>query len=526
MREPGRHAGGMSVGAAHQPAEGRHVVLDGRTLTPAGVVAIARGRAQARMSAAARERNAAAERLVDELLDRGELLYGTSTGVGVLRSAPSALEDAGEHQWRLVRSHAGGGGAPLTVEVLRATMAVRANQIGAGGAGIGEALLDGLLGMLRTGVTPFARELGSLGTGDLTVLAEIGVALGGEGLCWVGDDVVPAAEALAAHGLSPVSSGPRDGIGFMSSNAVSIGQAALVFHDASRLLDSALAVAALSYEAVNADLAVLDPRVHAVRPHHGQLEVARRLRELLGGFEPRERAARRRVHDSFVFRCVPQVEGPLLDALERLASVLAVELNVAGENALMLPRDGVALPNGNFHAGVLTLALDALRGAMAQSASLVAARVSALLDPEVTGLAPQLAQDPGPDSGAMIMEYTAHAAAAEVRSLAATAASQTTSVQSGIESHANFAGHSSRRTSDALGRMAVAVSAELVLAVRALRLRGITPRGPAVRALFDAADACLDPDMADRPLSGDLEAARLLLFDDALWMKSERDDWG
>jgi histidine ammonia-lyase len=380
--------------------------------------------------------------------------------------------------------------------------------------------------MLRTGVTPFARELGSLGTGDLTVLAEIGVALGGEGLCWVGDDVVPAAEALAAHGLSPVSYGPRDGIGFMSSNAVSIGQAALVFHDASRLLDSALAVAALSYEAVNADLAVLDPRVHAVRPHHGQLEVARRLRELLGGFEPRERAARRRVHDSFVFRCVPQVEGPLLDALERLASVLAVELNVAGENALMLPRDGVALPNGNFHAGVLTLALDALRGAMAQSASLVAARVSALLDPEVTGLAPQLAQDPGPDSGAMIMEYTAHAAAAEVRSLAATAASQTTSVQSGIESHANFAGHSSRRTSDALGRMAVAVSAELVLAVRALRLRGITPRGPAVRALFDAADACLDPDMADRPLSGDLEAARLLLFDDALWMKSERDDWG
>jgi histidine ammonia-lyase len=504
----------------------RDVVLDGRTLTAADVVALARARAVARMSASARERNAAAERLVRRLLDRGELLYGTSTGVGVLRSEPSALEDPGEHQWRLMRSHAGGGGAPLTVEVVRAAMAVRANQIGAGGAGIGEGLLDALLGALRAGVTPFARELGSLGTGDLTVLAEIGVALGGEGRCWVGDDVVPAAEALAAHGLEPVTYGPRDGIGFMSSNAVSIGQAALVFHDASRLLDSALAVAALSYEAANADLAVLDPRVHAVRPHHGQVEVARRLRELLGDFEPRERTGRRSVHDAFVFRCVPQVEGALLDALERLEAVLAIELNVAGENALMLPRDDVALPNGNFHAGVLTLALDALRGAMAQSASLVAARVGALLDPEVTGLAPQLAQDPGPDSGAMILEYTAHAAAAEVRSLAATAASQTTSVQSGIESHANFAGHSSRRTSDALGRMAVAVSAELVLAVRALRQRGDRPRGAGVGALFDAADARLDPDMADRPLSGDLEAARLLLFDDALWMKSERDDQG
>ena len=499
------------------------VILDGRTLTPAQVVAIARGRGQARLSGAARERNAAAERLVRRLLERGELLYGTSTGVGVLRESPAATEDPGDHQWRLLRSHAGGGGAPLTVEVVRAAMAVRANQLGAGGAGVGESLVDGLLGALREGVTPFAREIGSLGTGDLTVLAEIGTALGGEGQCWVGDEVLPAAEALAGAGLDPVTYGPRDGIGFMSSNAVSIGQAALVFHDASRLLESALGVAALSYEATGADLAVLDPRVHAARAHPGQVEVARRLRELLGDYEPRERAAGRAVHDAFVFRCVPQVEGTLLDALEHLAAVLAVELNVAGENALMLPRDGVALPNGNFHAGVLTLALDSLRGAMSQSASLVAARVSALLDPEVSGLTPQLANDPGPDSGAMILEYTAHAAAAEVRSLAATAASQTTSVQSGIESHANFAGHSARRTSDALGRMAVAVSAELVLAVRALRLAGRTPAAPGLRGLYGAAAAVLDPDMADRPLSGDLEAARRLLFDDALWMEAERD---
>src|SRR5215207_5793299 len=283
----------------------RDVVLDGRTLTPADVVALARARAIARMSASARERNAAAERLVRRLLDRGELLYGTSTGVGVLRSAPSGREDPGAHQWRLLRSHAGGGGAPLTVEVVRAAMAVRANQIGAGGAGVGERLVDGLLGALREGVTPFARELGSLGTGDLTVLAEIAVALGGEGACWVGDDVQPAGEALAAHGLEPVHYGPRDGIGFMSSNAVSAGLAALVFHDAARLLDSALGVAALSYEATGAALAVLDPRVHAARPHAGQVEVARRLRELLG---PRDRGGRGGpIHDAFVFRCVPQV---------------------------------------------------------------------------------------------------------------------------------------------------------------------------------------------------------------------------
>jgi histidine ammonia-lyase len=443
------------------------ITLDGRNLTPAQVVQIARGRAHAELAPEARERNAAAERLVRELLQRDELMYGVTTGVG-------------------------------------------------------EQLLDALLAALEAGVTPLAREVGSLGTGDLTVLAEIGSALGGEGECWVGDEIVPAGEALASHGLTPVHYGPRDGIGFMSSNAVSIGQAALVFNDASQLLASALGVAALSYEATAADLAVLDPRVHAARPHPGQVEVARRLRHLLPATEGRPPGAA--VHDAFVFRCVPQVEGTLLDALNHLEAVLAIELNVAGENALMLPGDATALPNGNFHAGVLTLALDSLRGAMAQSASLTAARVSALLDPDVTGLAPQLAQDPGPDSGAMILEYTAHAAAAEVRSLAATAASQTTTVQSGIESHANFAGHSSRRTSDALSRMAVAVSAELVLAVRALRLRERTPAGPGARALYEAAAARLDPDMADRPLSGDLEAARQLLFEDALWMGAEAGD--
>src|SRR4051794_21036260 len=360
----------------------REISLDGRSLTPAEVVAIARGRAEARMAPDARERNAAAERLVRRLIERGELLYGVTTGVGALRSAPSALDDAGDHQWRLLRSHAGGGGAPLTVEVVRAAMAGRANQLGAGGAGVGESLLGGLLGALRAGVAPFARELGSLGTGDLTVLAEIGTALGGEGQCWVGDDVVPAAEALAAAGLERVAYGPRDGIGFMSSNAVSIGQASLVFHDASRLLESALGVAALSYEATGAALAVLDPRVHAARAHPGQVEVARRLRELLGDYEPREHAAGRPIHDAFVFRCVPQVEGTLLDALRRLSGVLEVELNVAGENALMLPRDGVALPNGNFHAGVLTLALGSVRGAVAQFAALVAGPGGAAAAPD------------------------------------------------------------------------------------------------------------------------------------------------
>ena len=199
-------------------------------------------------------------------------------------------------------------------------MAVRANQIGAGGAGVGERLLDALLGALRADVTPFARELGSLGTGDLTVLAEIGAALGGEGDCWVGDDVVPAAEALAAAGLDAGTLRParRPRV-----------------HELERGHRSARPRSCSTTPRGCSTPRSASPRCPTTRPTPtspcstractprartaGQVEVARRLRELLGAREPRERAGPRAVHDAFVFRCVPQVEGTLFDGARAAA---------------------------------------------------------------------------------------------------------------------------------------------------------------------------------------------------------------
>ena len=475
------------------------IVLDGAGLTAPAVARIAREGAQVRLAPEARERNAAARRAVEAVLARGEPLYGASTGVGPLREYRVDPGERADHQLALLRSHACGAGRELPQELVRAAMATRANQLGAGGAGVAEELLDALVDAINAGAIPTTRELGSLGTGDLTALADIALALVGDGR---------------------VTLGPRDGLAFMSSNAVTIAHAALLVVDAADLLDRWLTVAALSFEAAGADPVVLDPRVHAGRHLPGQVAVAARMTQLLAGVDGRTRAATL-VQDPYPFRALPQVDGVVQEALVALDQVVTHELNFAGENALIVAADEVALANGNPHAAVLANAIDGLRTALAQSAALIAARVSALLDTSLTGLPAFLALDPGPDSGALILEYTAHAAAAEVRSLAATAASQTTTVQSGIESHANFAGHSARRTSDALSRMSVAVSAELVLAVRALRLRGRAPSGAGVRRLYDAAAARLDPDMADRPLSGDLEAARQLLFEDALWMEGE-----
>jgi histidine ammonia-lyase len=490
------------------------VALDGRTLTPATVAAIADG-GRVRLTVAARARNAAAREALDELIASGAAVYGVTTGVGALHDRPVAPADAAEHQRGLLRSHAAGAGDPLPREAVRAAMAVRLNQLGAGGAGVSDGLLDALAAALDAGLVPVIREVGSLGTGDLPALADLGLALLGEGEAWPrpgpGGTPVPAGRALRRAGLMPFRPGPRDGIALLSSNAVTIARAALAFVRARRLADAALGVAALSFEAIDADQAVLDARVHAARPHPGQVAVAARMRALLAGAPgPRHGPG---VHDPFAFRCQPQVDGAAHDALDHLERVLDVELNAAAENPLLVAApDPVALASGNFHAVGLVLALDGLRAALAQAASLVAARASALLDERFSGLQGWLAATHEASSGAMALEYTAHAAAAEIRLLAAPAAAQHTSVGGGMESHASFASLAVRQTDAALDRYADALATELVLASRALRVAGRPPAGDGTRELFERTAAAVPAELEDRPLAGDLQRARLVVI--------------
>jgi histidine ammonia-lyase len=466
----------------------------------ADVAAVASGRAGVRLDAAARARNAATHAALNMLVAGGTPVYGVTTGVGALHDRKVALTDAPAHQRRLLETHAAGAGEPLRPSLVRAAMAVRANQIGAGGAGASDHLLVALCAAVQAGVIPVTREIGALGTGDLPALAGIGMALLGEGRAWWNGDVLAAADALAGAGLSTLRLGRHDGIALLSSNAVTVASAALTAAETRRLHEAALAVAALSFEAIDADQAVLDARVQAARPHPGQKVVAARMRALLAGGAP----ARRRpgVHDPFAFRCQPQVDGAVHDALGLLDRVLAVELNAAAENPLIVVDGGPeALTTGNFHAVALALALDGLRAALAQAASLVAARVSALLDGRFTGLPPWLAGGAGADPGAMALEYTAHGAAAEVRALAAPASAQYTSVGAGMESHASFAPLAARHARSALDHYASALATELVLALRALRLRRRPPAGVRTAALA----ALLAGEMDRRPLDRDGE---------------------
>ena len=300
------------------------IVLDGETLTPEAVTAVARGGAPVELSPTARTRNNDARATISALLERGEPLYGATTGVGALRDRTIGDADRERFQWNLLRSHAVSAGRPLAPELVRSGMVVRANQIGAGGAGVAPALLDALVKALNDRITPLTRELGSLGTGDLPALAEIALALLGEGQVWRDGRLTDAPAPP-----EPINLGLRDGLGFMSSGADD--RRPCLAPDRRRPVAPArwLEVAALSFEALEADPVVLDPRVQAARGARGQAAVAATMRELLAGapFDPR--SPDRLVQDPYAFRVLPQVDGVARDALDHLDEVLGRELTRA-----------------------------------------------------------------------------------------------------------------------------------------------------------------------------------------------------
>ncbi len=471
------------------------VVLDGASLTPEGVAGIVRDGLGAALSPEAEKRNEEAHELNVKLMESGAQIYGMNTGVGSLRSVeiPSELRD--EYQKRLLRSHALGAGEAVSDEVVRAMIAVRANQLAAGGAGVSLGLIRALVDVLNEGSVPEVREIGSLGTADLTSLAEVGLALIGER---------PFRDGRMRD---TVSLGPRDGLMLMSSNAHAIGEAALCAVDLTRLTNSLEACAAISFEAARANSKALDERVHAARPHPGQLVAASHLRSLLDGYAPESF----RIQDSYAFRCIPQVQGVLRDALSHLEGTLRVELNAASENALLA--DGEALTTGNFHAVQLSATLDHVRNTVSQVASLSAARVSALMSPENTGLTPFLAENPGPDSGVMALEYTSNSAVGELRILAAPAAAHSAAfISEGIENHASLASLAARQTTRAVHLLSVVAATELVTATRAIRMRDEPPAGRGAREAFEAASHILSPEMADRHLTEDLDKATDLVL--------------
>ncbi|MEJ2889228.1 aromatic amino acid ammonia-lyase [Actinomycetospora aeridis] len=506
----------MSTDTAHPGAhlpllDGRPPLwLDGASLSAHVVAAVARtvGPTDLHLDRAALVAVERAARLGADLSTR-RAVYGRTTGVGANRD--ELVPEQGEHGLRLLRSHSGGTGDPLDPELVRAALLIRLNQLLAGRSGVSPALVRALADAVAAGARPVVHRLGAIGTGDLAPLAQIALALAGEGAWDTPAPVSPPAR---------VEVGAGDALAFVSSNAVTLAEAALAAGTLDVVLASSHAVAALSYLALDGSPEAYADPVHRARPHPGQVRCAQRMRHLLGMERTPPRG--RRIQDPFGLRAFPQVNGPAIDALATLHGVLDVEINAGAENPMIAVAEDDAYHHAHFHTAYVAGALDHVRACVHGVAELSAARLGDLVEPEQTGLRAFLADGPPGSSGVMILEYMSHDALAALRQAALPVTLGSAVVSRGLEDHASFSTQAARATTEVATAYTRVLACELVAAVRALRLRreagAVTASaangGPVpVEEALARAEEVLDPRTGDRPLAADVDVAAELLRD-------------
>jgi histidine ammonia-lyase len=482
------------------------VSLNGDELTLEDVWVVAIHRAPATLSDAGREKMTAARALVDRAA-QSEHTYGINTGFGrfVEKAIPAELTE--ELQLRLLRSHACGVGEPYPEGVVRAAMLLRANTLAKGYSGARVETVELLLECLNRGVLPHVPSRGSVGaSGDLAPLAHLALPLVGEGRATVEGETLPGAEALARVGLEPIRLQAKEGLSLVNGTQFMAAVGALALIRARRLAKSADIACALSLEALQGSRVSFLPAIHALRPLQGQGEAAANVLRLIEGSAIIE--AHRwcdKVQDAYSLRCAPQVHGASRDLLRYAEGTLAVELNSATDNPLVLVDEGELVSNGNFHGQPVAFALDSIAIAVAELASISERRVERLVNPSLSGLPAFLTPDGGLNSGFMIPQYVAAALVSENKVLCHPASVDSIPTSAGQEDHVPMGNASALKSWVVLGNVERTLAIELLAGAQAVEFLAPLEPGAGVRAAH-AFLRTLSPTVEeDRPLAEDIE---------------------
>jgi histidine ammonia-lyase len=501
----------------------RGVILGGDLLTLREVVAVAREGAQVSLAPAAIERIRAARGVVEHIQEEGRQVYGVTTGFGHLSRIAIARDQLAALQNNLIRSHASGVSEPFDISTTRAIMLLLANSLSRGHSGARVELVESLLGLLNTRVTPVVPKRGSVGaSGDLAPLAHLSLVLIGEGEALYDGKRMSGAQALKRAGLAPIELSAKEGLALINGTHVMEAVGALAISDAWRLLRAAEVAVAMSLEALLGSYVPLDPRIHALRPQPGQTRTAARLRTLLTESEINpSHADCGRVQDPYSLRCAPQVLGAARDALTYCEAVFAAELGAVTDNPLIFPAGGDVLTGGNFHGQPLALALDFLAIALAQVASFAERRTYYLVGPHdwdtrSDAIPLFMTPDPGVRSGYMVAQYAAAALVNEIKVLAHPASIDSIPTSAGMEDFVSMGATAAVKLQQALDLAHRVVAIELLCAAQGLDFRRPLKPGRGVLAAHEAVRGIVSPLDEDRPPSPDIEALGAAVHDGLL----------
>ena len=461
----------------------------------------------------ARERVRASRAVVDRILSSDRIVYGINTGFGNFRDVVIPRAELEQLQVNLLRSHSAGVGDALPEPIVRTIILLRINTLAKGYSGVHPDTLDGLVALLEARVHPVIPEKGSVGaSGDLAPLAHLASVLIGEGEAVFRGRTLSGAAALAEAGLRPLTLQPKDGLALINGTQVTSALLAHALLDAEVLIRSADLVGALTVDALLGSDRAFDPRIQAVRPHPGQVKVARNLTRLLAGSPLRESHRNcGRVQDAYSLRCMPQVHGAVRDAVDYGARVLAIEMNAATDNPIVIAESDEVIAGGDFHGQPVAIAADFATIALAELGVISERRIERLVNPQLSGLPPFLVRDGGLNSGYMLAQVTAAALASQNKTLSHPASVDSIPTSANQEDHVSMGVGASSKTLDVVENLKTILAIELLAASQGLDFHRPRESSRALEAVHRLVRSEVPHLESDRRLHKDFEAAQALL---------------
>jgi histidine ammonia-lyase len=482
------------------------IILDGRNLTVEKVVQVAREKEQVELHPEAKKRIEKCRALLEDKIQKREIMYGVNTGIGELSEVVLTQEQVEKYQRYIIYSHAAGYGKPLPVDVVRAAMLSRISCHCHGHSGLRLVVTETLKEMLNKGVTPLVCEKGSVGAcGDLSPMSQIALGMMGEGEAFYKGERLPAAEALKKAGIKPVILHARDGLATINGSNVITGLGALEIYDAHRWLKNSEIAAAMTLEVVNANMKAYDERLHKTRGYPGALESAENIRRITEGSELLAKIGKKKVQDAYSLRSTPQVVGAARDALKWTRYMLEIELNGAADNPVFFPDEQLVLTGANFQGTPQAFALELLGTSVTTVAVLSERRLNRLMNPHLNvGLPAFLTKSAGMFSGLMLSQYTAGALVCENRILSHPAATGSIPAAADQEDFVSMGWTTALKTQQILDNAQAVLAIEMMAGAQAIDFRAPLKPSRGVQTAHDVIRKHVAHLEEDRPLFDDI----------------------
>lgn len=453
----------------------RILELDGNSLTVDDLADCERGIVELKLEDDARKRIKDARKFLEKIAEEHKIVYGITTGFGTFANVQISSEDMKQLQLNLIRSHASGYGAPLHPNRARMLLALRINVFAKGHSGISIENVDRMIAAFNAFCVSYVPEQGTVGcSGDLCPLAHLALGLLGEGKMWSpSTGWAPAELILKMNNLEKLELGPKEGLALINGTQMVSALGALAVYRAQNLAKQADVIAALSLDVLKGTTKAYDTKIHKVRAHKGQNEVARRLRSLLHSeLNPSEIAESHRhcnrVQDAYTLRCVPQVHGVVHDTIDFVKNIITTELNSATDNPLIFPEEEEILSGGNFHGEYPAKALDYLAIAVHELAQISERRLERLINHELSGLPTFLVKNGGLNSGFMAVQLCSASLVSENKVLCHPSSADSIPTSCAQEDHVSMGGFSARKALKVVEHTEAVLAMELLAACQGM----------------------------------------------------------